>query len=214
MWRLILLFLLITVSCKEKKYHDTAVKNTVVLQTEALSDVLQFQNKLNEEFKDPETSPLPDRIRKNFESLDFFAPDTLFRVTAVFARTPEALPFFMPTSTGRKSEEVVYGTVTFMLEGRKHQLEVYQNQELKGQEGFEDYLFLPFADITNGEETYSGGRYLDMRIPKTDTVVIDFNKAYNPYCAYNSKYSCPLVPKQNRLDVAILAGVKAFKKDK
>ncbi|NKI26226.1 DUF1684 domain-containing protein [Arenibacter sp. 6A1] len=214
MWRLILLLLLITVGCKEKRYHDSAVENTVVLQAESLQDVLQFQKNLNEEFKNPKSSPLPDRIRKNFESLDFFEPDTLYRVTATFTRTPEALPFLMPTSTGLKSEEVVYGTLTFMLEGQKHQLEVYQNQELKEQEGFEDYLFLPFSDITNGEETYTGGRYLDMRIPKTDTVVIDFNKAYNPYCAYNSKYSCPLVPRQNRLNVAILAGVKAFKKDK
>jgi uncharacterized protein (DUF1684 family) len=80
------------------------------------------------------------------------------------------------------------------------------------QEEYRDYLFLPFADLTNGEETYGGGRYLDLTIPTGNTILLDFNKAYNPYCAYNPKYSCPLVPKQNRLDIPIIAGVKAFKK--
>jgi uncharacterized protein (DUF1684 family) len=78
------------------------------------------------------------------------------------------------------------------------------------EEAYVDYLFLPFSDATNGNETYSGGRYIDLRIPTSDSVLIDFNKAYNPYCAYNPKYSCPIVPKQNRLPIPVRAGVKAF----
>ena len=67
-------------------------------------------------------------------------------------------------------------------------------------------------DSTNGEASYSGGRYVDMRIPSSSKVVLDFNKAYNPYCAYSGKYSCPLVPVENHLDLEIEAGVKAYKK--
>jgi uncharacterized protein (DUF1684 family) len=79
---------------------------------------------------------------------------------------------------------------------------------------YRDYLFLPFIDQTNGEETYGGGRYVDLRIPEGDTLIIDFNKAYNPYCAYNKKYSCPLVPAVNELKTSVTAGVKAFRKSK
>ena len=120
----------------------------------------------------------------------------------------------MPTTTERESEETVYGIAYFQLNGVAHQLEVYQNKQLMLEEGFEDYLFLPFTDQTNGQETYAGGRYIDLRIPEGDSLTIDFNKAYNPYCAYNKKYSCPLVPSVNSLDTKVLAGVKDFKKSK
>ena len=204
-----LIVMVMSLGCKEKRYHDEQGQ-TLQTSSEALADIIKFQKKMNGEFRDPETSPLPDRYRKDFDGLDFFDPDTTFRIMGKFKRTPEALPFLMPTTTERQSEEVVYGVLEFRLYGRSHKLEVYQNQELKEQEQYRDYLFLPFADLTNGEETYGGGRYLDLSIPVGDSILIDFNKAYNPYCAYNPKYSCPLVPKQNRLDVAIKAGVKTF----
>ncbi len=135
----------------------------------------------------------------------------MYIVKAKLVRTPDALAFLMPTNTNEYEKEVVYGIVYFQLNGKDHQLEIYQNEELKLKEGFEDYLFLPFTDQTNGEETYGGGRYIDLRVPQTDTMTIDFNRAYNPYCAYNKKYSCPLVPAVNHLNLAIEAGVKAFK---
>lgn len=210
-----LIIVLIVFGCKQdKKYHDVAQKEIVVSQTDAILDILKFQRELNEEFKDPETSPLPDRYRKDFESLDFFIPDTTYIVKAKFVRTPEALPFDMPTTTDRKSPEVVYGIAHFTLNGKKHQLEIYQNQELMLEEKYRDYLFLPFTDMTNDEETYGGGRYIDLSIPNTDFIMIDFNKAYNPYCTYNKKYSCPIVPQVNDLATKILAGIKAFKKAK
>jgi len=203
---------LITFGCKQnKKYHDVADQETVVAsEIGAVQDILEFQKKLNKEFKDPENSPLPDRYRKNFEGLDFFAPDTNYVVNAKLIRTPEALPFLMPTTTDRKSKEVVYGIAHFMLNGEKRKLEIYQNQELMLQEEYRDYLFLPFTDQTNGEETYGGGRYIDLTIPKGDSIQIDFNKAYNPYCAYNKKFSCPIVPGVNALNTKVIAGVRAF----
>ena len=197
--------------CKqEKKYHDENKNHAPVQGEVSVTDILNFQNELNAEFKDPETSPLSDRYRKNFESLEFFPPDTNYIVKARFIRRPDAIPFLMPTTTERMSEEVVYGIAHFSLNGKEHQLEIYQNKELMLEEAYRDYLFLPFSDNTNGEETYTGGRYLDLRIPNGDTIVLDFNKAYNPYCAYNKKYSCPLVPSVNSLDIEVMAGVKAF----
>lgn len=118
----------------------------------------------------------------------------------------------MKTTTDEESDERIFGVLSFQLKGRNHQLNVYQGKELMTTEGFEDYLFLPFLDDTNGETSYAGGRYLDLRIPKNDLIILDFNEAYNPYCAYNERYSCPIVPRENYIPLKIEAGIKAFKK--
>jgi uncharacterized protein (DUF1684 family) len=173
----------------------------------------EFQKEINAEFKDASTSPLKNKDRKDFKGLEFFKVDSAYVVKAKFERTPEESPFEMKTTTDRLPVYVKYGVVTFNLKGQEHQLNVYQNQDLMEKEGFEDYLFLPFIDDTNGEETYGGGRYIDLRIPEGDEMVIDFNRAYNPYCAYNEKYSCPIVPRESYLALKVEAGVKAFHKD-
>ncbi|MGF1560138.1 MAG: DUF1684 domain-containing protein [Flavobacteriaceae bacterium] len=202
-------------ACKQdKKYHDAPKEETApVVRSNSIKAILDHREQLNNTFKNPETSPLPDRYRKDFETLDFFPPDTTYIVKAKLVRTSDALPFLMPTTTNEQEREVVYGIVYFQLNGKDHRLEIYQNEELKLKEGFEDYLFLPFTDQTNGEETYGGGRYIDLRVPQTDMMTIDFNRAYNPYCAYNKKYSCPIVPRVNHLDTKVLAGLKDFEKD-
>ncbi|MEJ1223513.1 DUF1684 domain-containing protein [Sediminicola sp. 1XM1-17] len=205
-----LLLLLLALGCQDKKYHSETKGATAADTTKTVGEILEFQHKMNQEFRDPETSPLPDRYRKNFEGLSFFQPDTSFRVVAKFVRTPEAVPFMMPTTTDRVSQEVTYGVAHFVLKGKKYELEVYQNQELMLEENYKDYLFLPFLDETNGEETYSGGRYIDLSIPEGGSMIIDFNRAYNPYCVYNKKYSCPIVPKINTLPIEVKAGLRAF----
>ena len=172
----------------------------------------EFQREINAEYKDASTSPLKDKDRKNFKGLEFFKVDSSYVVTAKFERTPDETPFEMKTTTDRLPVYVKYGVITFNLKGNEHQLNVYQNQDVNKKEGFEDYLFLPFLDDTNGEESYGGGRYIDLKIPEGDELVIDFNKAYNPYCAYNEKYSCPIVPRENYLALKVEAGVKVFKK--
>ena len=210
---LVLVFIVIAVSCGDgKKYHDAAKKEVSAAKSEKVAAILKFQEGLNAEFKNPEESPLPDRFRIDFETLDFFEPDTSYVVTATLVRTPDALPFLMPTSTDRKSKEKVYGIAKFMLNGKEYSLELYQNPELMQEDGYEDYLFLPYTDLTNGRQTYGGGRYLDLRIPEGNSIILDFNRSYNPYCAYNKKYSCPLVPSVNNLATEVLAGVKDFKK--
>lgn len=190
-----------------KKYHP---RELILPESALLADIVKFQYELDESFRDPETSPLPDRFRKDFEGLDFYPADTTYVVRARFERTPDAIPFYMPSTTDDRSLEVVYGIAHFSLNGAEHRLEVYQSRDLIDREEYRDYLFLPFLDGTNGEGTYGGGRYIDLRIPKGDTLVIDFNKAYNPYCVYDKKYSCPLVPRQNYLRTKVEAGVKDF----
>jgi hypothetical protein len=170
----------------------------------------EFQTNLNKEFANREESPLTDEDFKIFQSLDFYPIDEKFIVEAKFVRTPKEKVFKMKTSTTRLPEYKKYGELFFQIDGKSFKLNVYQNIELSKKEGYEDYLFLPFSDLTCGKESYIGGRYIDMRIPKTNTVTIDFNKAYNPYCAYNHKYSCPIVPLENDLPIEILAGVKKF----
>lgn len=169
-----------------------------------------FQNGLTTAFADSTKSPLSPEDRRNFHGLDCYAPNAKYFVNARLRRTKNEKPFGMKTSTDRLPVYVKYGEIAFTLEGREFKLNVYQNMELVKKKEFTDYLFLPFSDLTNGNETYIGGRYIDLRIPKGDTIAIDFNQAYNPYCAYNHKYSCPIVPLENDLDIEIKAGVKKF----
>ncbi|MBS9461627.1 DUF1684 domain-containing protein [Flagellimonas sp. 389] len=205
------ILVLLMVACKpDKKYHASEKLQS---GSAAIKDIVAFQKELDATFKNPNSSPLPDRFRKDFEGLDFFVPDTTYVVKARFERTPDAVPFLMPSTTDEKTREIVYGIAHFQLNGIEHELEIYQSLDLISQKQYRDYLFLPFLDETNGAETYGGGRYIDLTIPEGDTITIDFNKAYNPYCVYNKKYSCPLVPRQNYLRTSVRAGVKAFVKD-
>ncbi|MFZ6052897.1 DUF1684 domain-containing protein [Flavobacteriales bacterium DA487] len=177
-----------------------------------LEEVVDFQKELNEKFSDSEKSPLKESDRLQFESLDFFPPDDRYRVRAEFIRTVGEEPFQMPTTTSRMANYVKYGELRFDLGGHRYVLNVYQNLDATEEGEKPELLFLPFTDATNGESTYGGGRYIDLPVPQKDVVVLDFNKAYNPYCAYNEKYSCPIPPKSNDIDIKVRAGVKDFAK--
>lgn len=172
--------------------------------------VLEFQNTINKEYASKGESPLMEEDLKDFKSLDFYPINSKFAVEAQFIKSKNEKAFKMKTTGTRTPEYVKYGELHFEIDGKKMILNVYQNFEINKKKGYEDYLFLPFSDLTCGNESYIGGRYIDMRFPKSETVLIDFNKAYNPYCAYNHKYSCPIVPLENDLDIEILAGVKKF----
>jgi TonB family protein len=179
----------------------------------AIEEISAFQKKHNEEFKDRQQSPLePDEFVK-FESHDFFPIDLDYRVEAKLD-VAEGTPFFpMKTTTSRISTERVYGFVIFTLDGEEFSLPVYQSKDLMATKEYADYLFFPFTDDTNGTETYGGGRYIDLRIPKEgNKLVIDFNMAYNPSCAYSPRFSCPIVPGENQMDIEVLAGVRYHQK--
>lgn len=145
----------------------------------------------------------------------FFPPDQSFRIKAKLKRTPGSQWFNMETSGAVKKTFRTYGILEFSIHDTLIQLPVYQSQGLMTVEKYKDLLFLPFTDLTSGESTYAAGRYIDLYTTdvKNDSVIIDFNKAYNPYCAYVSgKYNCPVPPKENQLKVAIVAGEKNFAK--
>ena len=99
----------------------------------------------------------------------------------------------------------VFGILSFTIKGLNYSLKVYQSESSVLESS--DYLFLPYLDATNGITTYGGGRYLDLKIPKGDSIWLDFNKSYNPYCVYNERYSCPIVPRENLLPIKVDAGV-------
>ena len=171
----------------------------------------KFQQKLDKEFANKEKSPLTEEDIKTFKALDFFPIDSSYIVTAKLKIHKDTKPFPMKTTTDRLPIYKLYATAFFKIKGVDYELEIYQNQKLILTNDFEDYLFLPFTDKTNAVTSYGGGRYIDLKLPKGDTMLIDFNMAYNPYCAYNGKYSCPIPPKANYLNTEINAGVKAYK---
>ncbi|TDE02677.1 DUF1684 domain-containing protein [Flavobacterium hiemivividum] len=172
--------------------------------------VAKFQQQINSEYADPATSPLMEEDLASFKTLDFYPANEKYFVTAKFVRTKKEKPFEMKTTGARTPMYVKYGEAHFTLEGKNLKLNIYRNIALSEKPEYKDYLFLPFSDLTCGNESYIGGKYIDFKIPKGKTIVIDFNTSYNPYCAYNHKYSCPIVPLENDLNVEIKAGVKKF----
>lgn len=180
---------------------------------EAIKDISKFQNKLNEDYKNRETSPLSASQLEEFklgDGHDFFDADLNYRVEAKFEKMEEGKKIKFATTTDRSAIYNLYGVATFTLDGKECSLNIYQSDMSLKMEEYKDYLFLPFNDLTNSVESYGGGRYVDLMIQDIDgsKITIDFNKAYNPYCAYSSEYSCPIPPKENNLPVEIRAGVK------
>jgi hypothetical protein len=183
------LLLCLTISCKPQS--PTYIEN-----------IQLFQYKLNTEYADAATSPLTKEDLKTFKTLDFFEIDENYRVEATLELTPESPIFEMKTTTDRLSLYKKYAIARFTLNGKDCELSLYQNIDLMNKSlEYADYLFLPFNDASNGKTTYGGGRFI---------IEIDFNKAYNPYCAYNHNYSCPIPPDENNLNILVNAGVKDF----
>ena len=190
----ILLFsLFLLLNCDNRKRFNT--------------DLTPFQREINDFFKDASVSPLKKRDLKNFRGLDFFTYDSTYLVTAKLTKTPKEKPFMMLTTTDMMVEYIKYGTVSFELLNNQYSLDIYKNLEDPNER---DNLFLPFLDDTNGNESYGGGRYINLDIPQGDNLIIDFNSAFNPYCVYDEKYSCPIVPRENYIPLEIKAGVKNF----
>ena len=177
----------------------------------ALAEIQKHRDDKNAEFKDADKSPLTKKERKNFKGLTYFQPDLTYRVKARFIKNEKPVLFKMKTTTDRLPDYQKYGDVVFTLNGTEYKLEVYQSPDISKKSGYEDYLFLPFTDETNGHESYEVGRYIDFKIPTTEEVIIDFNKCYSPYCSYSSGYSCVRPPDANHLPMEVKVGEKKFK---
>lgn len=180
-------------------------------QSEAvwLDSLSAYWSRIEAEFRDTAHSPLLAVDRAQFHGLERYAPDPRYRVQSRF-KARQGKPFAMRTTTARTPQYVSVGVLHFTLLGVKERLTVYRNIELSKKPGYEQYLFVPFTDLTNGEETYGGGRYLDLQWPLGKEVELDLNRAYNPYCAYGGRYSCPIPPLENHLELRVEAGVKAY----
>lgn len=140
-------------------------------------------------------------------SLDYFPISTSNIVKATFKKKI-GKPFDLPTSAGKTKPYRAYGKLTFEWNGEKIELTVYQDINLTMKPAYKDYLIIMFRDLTSGQTTYGAGRYMEFRIPSSKEVTLDFNTAYNPYCAFSDRFMCPIPPVQNHLKVAIEAGEK------
>jgi uncharacterized protein len=178
----------------------------------AVKAINKFQEELNKEYKDAEKSPLDPKDRRRFKRHEFFPIDLKYKVTARLEKGVDETTFKMKTSTTRLADYKKFAVAVFQLDGKEYRLPIYQSLDLMKKGEYKDYLFLPFTDLTNGDETYGGGRYLDLSIPAGDDLIIDFNQAYNPYCAYSKRYSCPTVPEENNIEMKIEAGLKSVGK--
>lgn len=175
-----------------------------------ISEIEQQRFEKNQEYSDSLKSPLNPIHLAEFNGLEYFEVDPDFNIEGTLELTPEEKPFEMYTSTNRLPVYRKYGNFHFKVKGKDFVLGVFQNMDIIDDSVQKNYLFIPFQDLTSSKEAYGGGRYIDIQIPETDKVMVDFNLAYNPYCAYDDKWSCVIPPPENFLEVKILAGEKKF----
>lgn len=188
------LLIVMVVSCQKK------IKKDYILE------IKNFQSDLIALYNSNE-SPIRLENKKDFKGLSFFPINKSYRIEADFNPIENGKIHDFQTSSGVIKKYKEYGTLTFDLNGEKNQLIIFQKSPINTE--YANYLFLPFNDKTNGTSSYGAGRYLDLTIEDIvqNKVQLDFNKAYNPYCAYEDGYACPIPPKENRLNIAIEAGV-------
>jgi uncharacterized protein (DUF1684 family) len=166
------------------------------------AQVHQAREQKDQAFRTAATSPIPAEQRGAFGGLRYFKPDAGYRVVARLTRAAALAPLPLALTGGSADAYARWGTAEFELAGQPQKLVLLQKQ------GETRELFLPFTDPTNGQQTYGGGRFLDLPVPAPEAtdITLDFNAAYSPFCAYNHEYSCPKPPADNRLTVPVLAG--------
>lgn len=177
-----------------------------------IDEISHHRNDKDISFTKDENSPMRENQLKTFVGLKYYEPNKKFKIKVLFTLDSIQTEFKMKTSTDRLPIYRNYGKLHFKIDGNIYVLTAYQNVKYSTVKGYEDYLFIPFRDLTCGEESYGAGRFLDFRMPKGDSSIIDFNLAYNPLCAYNHKYSCPIPPAENTLFIEIKAGEKIYEK--
>jgi len=166
-----------------------------------MSELTAFRAEKDEFFGHHPQSPLTPEQRRDFKRLEYFPESDALRLEVKVDPFTDQQPMQMQTSTGGVQTYVRYGRFQFEAEGQPAELTIYQSEN-----GF----FLPFVDSLAGTETYPAGRYLEPEPFPGNRFLVDFNIAYNPYCAYNEMWSCPITPAENRLEVPIRAGEKLF----
>ena len=169
-----------------------------------MSELSEFRRAKDQMMKHEHDSPLTHEQAQSFRGLSYYDEDLTLRFKLNLERYEAEEVIDMQTSTGDVASYLRWGKVSFEVDGGPVQLTVYKDTAGSG-------YFLPFADGTSGDETYGAGRYLDLHELADGRLLVDFNYAYNPYCAYNESWSCPLTPFENRLRVPLRAGEKSYK---
>ncbi len=213
--RTLILVILTTIilSCKTQKELITEEATKEINQY--TQEIIEFQQELNKNYLDPQKSPLDKSEISKFEKEgghDFFEINTDLIIIGKLDTSRVKKNIGFQTSTERIAMYDRIGIVKFEYRSRNYQLSIYESHYTRKIPEYKDHLFLPFNDLTNGETTYGGGRYLDIKKQDSDEIVLDFNKSYNPYCAYSENYSCPIPPKENYLNFEVNAGVRLNKK--
>lgn len=169
-----------------------------------IQSIIDHRIQVDSFMKNSDESPF-NSTDVNYTGLDYFKPDASYKLEASYQPFGNRKIKMLTTSDGKEEAYEEYGTAYFIIEGVQNELVI-----LKSVSSTTYDLFIPFADASSGEATYGGGRYLNVTLGVNDLVELDFNKAYNPYCAYAPAYSCPLPPSSNILSIPILAGEKNF----
>ena len=216
-FKIVLAFVLF--GCREvdhkKKGNETVEGETAKVfatpedQQQYITRLLTFRAEKDSFLKVSKKSPLKRADRRAFRTLNYYEINPNFIVGARLRKNENPPQISIATTTGTNRQAIKYGTLEFLLAGLSHRLTVYKFVGQRPQQE-KNYLFVAFTDSTSGRETYGGGRYLDLEENKTGEYLLDFNLVYNPYCAYNESYSCPIPPRENRLSVAVTAGEKVF----
>ncbi|BAO55713.1 hypothetical protein NMS_1704 [Nonlabens marinus S1-08] len=168
----------------------------------------EYRNELSREYKAADNPPLSGMDKVNFKALKFYDFNPDFVIEARFEALDNTQEMQLNTSKPLIQTYTKYGYLHFQYEGKQHKLLVLQAENLKNDPEYYNYLSVYFTDETNGKGSYKMGRYMELRAPLEETLVLNFNNTYNPYCAYSDRYACPVPPKENKLPFAIEAGVK------
>jgi uncharacterized protein (DUF1684 family) len=169
-----------------------------------MSEIIEFRKAKDNFFKTSQQSPLTKEQKKDFVGLQYFPENPALRLELPLERYADPERITMQTNTGATQEYFKVGQVRFHVNGEDAALQVYESTDNPGS------YFVPFVDATAPAESYGAGRYLEPEEFHDGELIVDFNLAYNPYCAYNSNWSCPFPPPENRLKVRIEAGEKKF----
>jgi hypothetical protein len=172
---------------------------------------IEFWSKTDAEFADPDKSPLKKEDIADFDKIERYDYNPNYAVMAKYEVISRQKPMKFETTGDIKQRYQKVAKLHFKIDTTEQVLSAYRNLELMRMPGYENQLFVPFTDASNGFGTYEGGRYLEIEIPSEDSLLIDFNIVYNPYCAYSDRYSCPIPPRENDLKVEIRAGAKSPK---
>jgi uncharacterized protein len=192
------LFLLISMNSFAQSYAEQIAKHRETYKEDFIKD---------------ERSPLK---KSDLQNLHFYEADSAYKISADVEILKNEKVFKMPTFNGSSSDYYKYAHVNLVLDSKKIQMTLFKSVSLSTNPVYKDHLFLPFTDETNNKETYGGGRYIDLDAKEIvdNHIEIDFNKAYNPYCAYSDGYRCPVPPEENDLQLAVKAGEKLYTGEK